>query len=86
MAKQYTIMEAPLSTRYCPDHPGVPLMRVGDHQAQCELDKKIYNYETGYTLNNGSKVPGGDVSQQTAVLDIPYYSIFTTREDRLNQS
>lgn len=83
LTKEYTILEAPLSTRYCPDHPGVSLIRIGDGIDQCNLDKKIYNYESGYTLNNGSKVPGGSVSQQTQHLNIPYYSIFDTRGDRL---
>lgn len=83
MTKEYKILEAPLSTRYCPDHPGVQISRVGEHMWQCELDKKSYNYETGFELNNGSKVPGGDVAQQTQGLNIPYHAIFDTREGRL---
>jgi hypothetical protein len=86
MTKQYKILEAPLSTRYCPDHPGVQIARVGEHMWQCELDKKSYNFETGFELNNGSKVPGGDVSQQTQGLNIPYHAIFDTREGRLGQN
>lgn len=81
--KDYRILEAPLSTRYCPDHPGAQIARVGEHVYQCELDKKVYNYETGFDLNNGSKVPGGDVAQQTQGLDIPFHAIFDTREGRL---
>ena len=84
MTKNYRIMEAPLSTRYCPDHPGVQIARVGEHLWQCELDKKSYNFETGFELNNGAKVPGGDVGQQTQSVSIPYYAIFDTREGRLN--
>jgi hypothetical protein len=84
MTKQYTILEAPLSTRSCPDHPGVQIARVGEHMWQCEMDKKIYNYETGFELNNGSKVPGGDVSLQTQTTEIPSVSLFDTREGRLN--
>jgi len=83
MTKEYKIMEAPLSTRYCPDHPGVQIARVGEHMWQCELDKKSYNYETGFELNNGAKVPGGDVSQQTQGINVPYHAIFDTREGRL---
>ena len=56
---------------------------MGEHVWQCDLDKKIYNYETGFELNNGSKVPGGDVSEQTQGLNIPFHSIFDTREGRL---
>jgi hypothetical protein len=81
--KEYKIMEAPLSTRYCPDHPGVQISRKGEHVWQCEMDKKLYNFETGFELENGSKVPGGDVSQQTQGLNIPFHAIFDTREGRL---
>lgn len=81
--KDYRILEAPLSSRYCPDHPGAQIARVGEHMWQCELDKKTYNFESGFELNNGSKVPGGDVAQQTQGLNIPYHAIFDTREGRL---
>jgi hypothetical protein len=50
---------------------------------QCELDKKSYNFETGFELTNGAQVPGGDVANQTQVLEIPYHAIFDSREDRL---
>lgn len=81
--KEYKILEAPLSSRYCPDHPGAQISRVGEHVWQCELDKKTYNFETGFELNNGDKVPGGDVAEQTQGLNIPFHSIFDTREGRL---
>lgn len=84
--KQYNILEAPLSTRYCPDHAGTQISRIGEHMWQCELDKKTYNFETGFELNNGSKVPGGDVSQQTQSLNVPTHSIFDTREGRLGNT
>ena len=29
MTKEYRILEAPLSTRYCPDHAGAQITRVG---------------------------------------------------------
>ena len=86
MTKQLDVLEAPLSSRYCPDHPGAQIARVGEHMWQCELDKKIYNFETGFTLNNGNKVPGGDVANQTQILDIPYYAIFDTRDERMGNS
>jgi len=86
MTKNYRIMEAPLSSRYCPDHPGVQIARVGEHLWQCELDKKSYNYETGFELNNGAKVPGGDVSQQTQRVDVHSHAIFDTRQGRLGPS
>lgn len=81
--KEYKILEAPLSSRYCPDHPGAQISRVGEHVWQCELDKKTYNYETGFELNSGNKVPGGDVAQQTMGIEIPFHAIFDTREGRL---
>jgi len=81
--KEYRIMEAPLSTRYCPDHAGAQIARIGEHMWQCDLDKKTYNFETGFELQNGSKVPGGDVAQQTAGLNIPFHAIFDDRAGRL---
>jgi hypothetical protein len=86
MTKTYKILEAPLSSRYCPDHPGVQIARIGEHMWQCELDKKAYNFETGFELNNGAKVPGGDVAQQTQGLNIPFHTIFDTREGRLGNN
>jgi hypothetical protein len=83
MTKEYRILEAPLNTRTCPDHPGAQIGRVGEHMWQCELDKKVYSYETGYTLNDGSKVPGGSVSEQTQNLNPPFQSLFDSREGRL---
>lgn len=83
MTKDFRILEAPLSSRYCPDHPGAQIARVGEHLWQCELDKKTYNYETGFELNNGDKVPGGDVANQTQGVNVPYHAIFDTREGRL---
>lgn len=84
--KEYKILEAPLSSRYCPDHPGAQISRIGEHMWQCDLDKKTYNFETGFTLNNGSKVPGGDVSQQTQGLGVSTHSMFDSRQERLQAS
>jgi len=83
MTKRLTILEAPLSSRYCPDHPGVQIARVGEHMWQCEMDKKTYNFDSGFELINGTKVPGGDVAQQTQGLNAPYHALFDTREGRL---
>jgi hypothetical protein len=83
MTKDYKILEAPLSTRYCPDHAGVQIARIGEHLWQCEMDKKTYDFESGFELNNGDKVPGGDVANQTQGLNMPYHAIFDTREGRL---
>lgn len=87
MTKQFNIMEAPLSSRYCPDHAGVQIARVGEHLWQCEMDKKTYNFETGFTLNDGNRVPGGDVSAQSqSMSNIPNHVLFDTREGRLNSN
>lgn len=87
MIKQFNIMEAPLSSRYCPDHAGVQIARVGEHLWQCEMDKKTYNFETGFTLNDGNRVPGGDVSAQSqSMSNIPNHVLFDTREGRLNSN
>lgn len=86
MTKQYKILEAPLSSRYCPDHPGAQISRVGEHMWQCELDKKTYNFETGFELQNGDKVPGGDVAAQTSGISTPFHAIFDTREGRLGSN
>lgn len=83
MAKEYKILEAPLSSRYCPDHPGVQIARIGEHVWQCEMDKKTYNYETGFDLINGNRVPGGDVAEQTQGLSVPTHAIFDDRAGRL---
>jgi len=83
MTKQMDIQQSPLSSRYCPDHAGAQIARVGEHMWQCELDKKIYNFETGFTLNSGVKVPGGDVANQSQIINIPFYAIFDTRQDRM---
>lgn len=83
MTRQYRILEAPLNTRYCPDHPGAQIARVGESMWQCDLDKKTYNFATGFELNNGSKVPGGEVSQQNQAPEINNNSVFDNREGRL---
>ncbi len=85
--KEYRPLEAPLSTRTCPDHPGAQMSRIGENIFQCALDKQIYNHESGYTTMRGNVVPGSTVSNQTQNLnDLSHISnsIFDTREARLN--
>lgn len=82
--KEYRIMEHSLSTRGCPDHAGAQMARVGEGMWQCDLDKKVYNYQAGYTDEKGNKVPGGDVAAQTPNDRPEAHSIFDTRESRLN--
>ena len=85
VSKEYKILEFGLSSRYCPDHPGAQVARVGEHQWQCSLDKKVYNFDTGFTMANGNKVPGGDVSEQTKLPMNESNNIFDTRESRLGR-
>lgn len=74
-----------LSTRCCPDHSGVLLSRVADHTWQCQLDKKQYNWQTGFTDMKGNKIPGGDPSQQFEFSNREQpHQLFDGREERLN--
>ena len=82
--KEFRIMEHALSTRYCPDHPAVPIARTSSSGSswQCDLDKKLYDFEAGYTTIKGEKVPGGSVTQQFETHESPQ-NIFDDRESRL---
>lgn len=84
--RQYKPNEHALSSRYSPDMPGVSLMRIADGVWQDPITKKIYNYEAGYTLDNGSKVPGSSISQQTQNMadNVEQKLNFSTRDDQLN--
>lgn len=84
--KEYRPNEAALQTRTCPDHPGAQMARTGENMFQCSLDKKVYNYQSGYTTMKGNRVPGGDVANQTQSLNnIPNeFTSFDNRESKLN--
>jgi hypothetical protein len=83
--KKYRPLESSLSTRYSPDMPGVPLIRISDGVWQCPDTKKIYDYRNGFTTDKGNVVPGGDVSLQTDLDNLAEgRSMFSTREDILN--
>lgn len=81
--KQYRPLEAPLSSRYCPDHPGALVARVGEHTWQCVMDKKIYNYDSGFKTLQGNTVPGGTVEEQTPTHTEESHTVFDTRESKL---
>lgn len=79
-------LEASLSTRYCPDHPGTSVIKISDGVVQCPLDKQLYNYQEGFTTMKGNKIPGGTVEEQTQNLGdraLEQMS-FSTRESTLN--
>lgn len=84
--KQYKPNEHALSSRYCPDHASVSVIRIADHTVQCPLDKKIYNYDSGYKLEDGSVIPGSSVSQQNQNMadDVEQSLNFSSRSDLLN--
>lgn len=86
MIKEYRVMQAPLNTRYDPDHAGVLLNRIGDGIWQSEMTKKIYDFKEGFKLNNGMIVPGSSVSEQTQVDPREFHSVFDTREERLGEN
>jgi hypothetical protein len=84
---RYKSVEAhSLSTRYCPDHVGTQMGRVGQGSFQCPLDGQVYNWETGWTDFDGNQHPGGSVAAQTpdsTGYAIPH-RIFDSREKVLN--
>ena len=75
-----------LQSRTCPDHPSAQMARIGQGVFQCNLDKKQYDYTNGYTLEDGEYVPGGSVELQGDNMNIPFHSLFDTREGRLNSN
>lgn len=82
--KQYEENEASLSTRYCPEHPGVPVIPKGEGVYQCSLDGKSYDFKNGFTTQKGNKVPGTCVENQTK-LDTHFsnpLSVSDTRDKR----
>ena len=85
MTKNVNGNDQPLSTRYCPDHAGQSTYRVAQDTVQCPLDHKIYDFKSGYTLNDGTKVPGSCVENQTSnTLNANYTATFDSREQRLD--
>lgn len=83
--KNYRVLEHSLSSRGCPDHAGTPLSRVAENSWQCALDGKVYDYQSGFTLENGDVVPGSSVMNQNALDYYPEFSMFDTREGRMKR-
>ena len=82
--KNYRPNEAALSTRHCPDHPGVPFLRIADYVYQCSLDHKIYDFKEGFSTLKGNTVPGGSVVNQWKDNDLHHAGQmgFETRESK----
>lgn len=84
--KEKRPLEAPLSTRTCPNHPGALVQRVGEDRYQCSLGKEILDFKTGFKTDKGVIVPGGDVSEQTKLNLTNPREIFSTRPERLSEN
>ena len=54
-----------LSTRYSPDRPGVQAARVSDGVFQDPYTRKVYDYNEGFTTEDGRNFPGGSAAFQT---------------------
>ena len=67
--KELRPLQAPLSTRSCPDHPGVSLVRISDGLFYCPLNGKQYDYNSGYVTEKGNRVPGTSVKNQNDQLN-----------------
>jgi hypothetical protein len=83
MFQEVRIQDHALNTRTCPDHPGAQMARVGEAMWQCALDKKVFNYTTGYTTERGEKVRGQYIGSQPHEFDVHPSGLFDTREDRV---
>lgn len=59
-----------LSTRYSPDRVGVQARRVSDGVYQDPITNKVYNWNEGFTTEDGANFSGGSVDLQT---DIMYF-------------
>jgi hypothetical protein len=57
-----------LSTRYSPDRVGVQARRVSDGVYQDPITNKTYDWNEGFTTDDGSKFSGGNVSLQTDII------------------
>lgn len=54
-----------LSTRYSPDRVGIQARRLADGVYQDPYTNKIYDWNDGFTTEDGQKFSGGHVSLQT---------------------
>lgn len=82
-SREHRVLQDSLSTRYCPDHPGEMLIRIGEDVYQCSLDRKEYDFVNGYTRMDGVKVPGSSAQNQTSAENVVGDTSFSTREQKL---
>lgn len=84
--KEYRSQEAALSARYCPEHAGVSLAKLGDGQKwQCPLNGKILDFSEGFQLDSGNRVPGGDVNNQSQFGWGAEYNTFNSEDSRASR-
>jgi hypothetical protein len=57
-----------LSTRYSPDRIGVQARRISDGVYQDPITNKTYDWNEGFTTEDGKKFPGGSVELQTDIM------------------
>jgi hypothetical protein len=67
-----------LSIRHCPDHHGAQMARVAEGSFQCNIDGRIYNWNSGFKDYDGNIYPGASITS----VDFPnnFESLFETRE------
>lgn len=70
-----------LSARHCIEHPGVSLMKEGENW-KCPLDGKSFNWEEGFKLENGNKVPPGSVQGQSQLGQDQSFTPFNSEDSR----
>lgn len=59
-----------LSTRYSPDRVGIQAMRVSDGVFQDPYTNKVYDYNEGFSTEDGSSFPPGHASLQTNIMHL----------------
>ncbi len=57
-----------LSTRYSPDRVGIQARRISDGVYQDPITNKVYDWNEGFTTEDGQKFEGGRVSLQTDLI------------------
>lgn len=84
--REYRSQEAALSARSCPIHFGVSLAKLGDGPRwQCPVDGKILDFSEGFQLENGNRVPGGDVNNQSQFGWGSEYNTFNSDDSRASR-
>ncbi len=62
------IADRSLSTRYSPDRVGVQARRIADGVYQDPITNKVYDWNDGFTTEDGEKFRGGRISLQSELI------------------